>query len=708
MANNYLIIVESPAKSKTIKKFLGNSYKIEASMGHIRDLPKSQLGVDIENDFEPKYINIRGKADLIKKLKKAAKDATKVYLATDPDREGEAISWHLAYLLDIDPKNLYRITFNEITENAVKKAIENPRDIDMNLVDAQQARRVLDRIVGYQISPLLWKNVKKGLSAGRVQSVALKLVVDREEEIEKFVPQEYWTLTANLNKQKDSHTFEAKFYGIDGNKTEITTEKQANEIINSIKSAKFSVSDVKQGEKKRNPLPPFTTSTLQQDASRKLGFGTSKTMMIAQQLYEGLEVNGHGTVGLITYMRTDSTRISVEAQEEAKKIIIKKYGNNFYPEIPKVYASKKNAQDAHEAIRPSYISITPDEAKDSLSNEQYKLYKLIWERFIASQMESAVYSTLSVDITANNALFKATGSTLKFAGFLTLYTDVEENNDTNNIPLLTVGETLNLKNLSPEQHFTEPPARFTEANLVKALEENGIGRPSTYAPTISTIITRGYVEREKKVLFPTELGRVVNNLLKEHFSSIVNVAFTAEMENDLDNIAEGTAKWKTVIKDFYGPFSKTLADAEEKIGKVELTYEVSNVPCEKCGRMMVIKLGKYGKFLACPGFPECRNAKPIVEEAGVNCPVCGGKVLIKKTRRGKKYFACENSSTCGYMIWETPTTETCPKCGNFMCKKGKDLVCGNPKCNPDILQTTKDSKKTARKTTRRKTTRKKK
>ena len=708
MANNYLIIVESPAKSKTIKKFLGNSYKIEASMGHIRDLPKSQLGVDIENDFEPKYINIRGKADLIKKLKKAAKDATKVYLATDPDREGEAISWHLAYLLDIDPKNLYRITFNEITENAVKKAIENPRDIDMNLVDAQQARRVLDRIVGYQISPLLWKNVKKGLSAGRVQSVALKLVVDREEEIEKFVPQEYWTLTANLNKQKDSHTFEAKFYGIDGNKTEITTEKQANEIINSIKSAKFSVSDVKQGEKKRNPLPPFTTSTLQQDASRKLGFGTSKTMMIAQQLYEGLEVNGHGTVGLITYMRTDSTRISVEAQEEAKKIIIKKYGNNFYPEIPKVYASKKNAQDAHEAIRPSYISITPDEAKDSLSNEQYKLYKLIWERFIASQMESAVYSTLSVDITANNALFKATGSTLKFAGFLTLYTDVEENNDTNNIPLLTVGETLNLKNLSPEQHFTEPPARFTEANLVKALEENGIGRPSTYAPTISTIIARGYVEREKKVLFPTELGRVVNNLLKEHFSSIVNVAFTAEMENDLDNIAEGTAKWKTVIKDFYGPFSKTLADTEEKIGKVELTYEVSNVPCEKCGRMMVIKLGKYGKFLACPGFPECRNAKPIVEEAGVNCPVCGGKVLIKKTRRGKKYFACENSSTCGYMIWETPTTETCPKCGNFMCKKGKDLVCGNPKCNPDILQTTKDSKKTARKTTRRKTTRKKK
>lgn len=698
---NYLIIVESPAKSKTIKKFLGNNYKIEASMGHIRDLPKSQLGVDIENNFEPKYINIRGKAELIKKLKKAAKDAKKVFLATDPDREGEAISWHLAYLLDIEPKNLYRITFNEITESAVKNAISNPRNINMNLVDAQQARRVLDRIVGYKISPLLWKNVKKGLSAGRVQSVALKLVVDREEEIEKFTPEEYWTITAKLNKPKEKNNFEAKFYGLDGQKTEIKSQEQIDDILKSIKSAKYIVSDVKQGEKKKNPAPPFITSTLQQDASRKLGFGTSKTMMIAQQLYEGLEVQNHGTIGLITYMRTDSTRISTEAQAEAKKVILEKYGDSYYPQTPRIYASKKNSQDAHEAIRPSYISITPDVVKDSLTTEQYKLYKLIWERFVASQMESAIYSTLAVDITVNNALFKATGSTLKFPGFIALYTETTDDNitlQTNSIPLLEKNEILELNKLNPEQHFTEPPARYSEATLVKALEENGIGRPSTYAPTISTIITRGYIEREKKTLFPTELGRIVNNLLAEHFASIVNVAFTAEMENNLDDIGEGNVKWKEVIKNFYTPFAKTLAEAEEKIGKVELTYEESDVPCEKCGRMMVIKQGKYGKFLACPGFPECRNAKPIVEETGVNCPICGGKILVKKTRRGKKYFACENSNECKYMIWETPTTETCPKCGNFMCKKGKETVCGNPKCNPNILENTTTKKATKRTT----------
>jgi len=711
---NYLIIVESPAKSKTIKKFLGNNYKIEASMGHIRDLPKSQLAVDIENNFEPKYINIRGKADLIKSLKKSAKNAKKVFLATDPDREGEAISWHLAYLLDIEPQNLYRITFNEITETAVKNAIANPRDINMNLVDAQQARRVLDRIVGYKISPLLWKNVKKGLSAGRVQSVALKLIVDREDEIEKFTPEEYWTITANLNKAKDNNTFEAKFYGLDGKKIEISSQEQIDNILKSLESAKYIVSDIKKGEKKRNPAPPFITSTLQQEASRKLGFGTSKTMMIAQQLYEGLEVSGHGTIGLITYMRTDSTRVSEEAQAEAKRIIIEKFGNSYYPEIPKVYASKKNAQDAHEAIRPSYISITPDEVKDSLNAEQYKLYKLIWERFVASQMESALYSTLSVDITANNALFKATGSTIKFAGFMALYTESTDEvttTQTNTIPDLSTNEILDLKSLKPEQHFTEPPPRYSEATLVKALEENGIGRPSTYAPTISTIIARGYIEREKKVLYPTELGRIVNNLLVEHFSNIINVAFTADMENNLDNIEEGNIHWKDVIRNFYSPFEQTLAEAEEKIGKVELTYEESNVPCEKCGRMMVIKQGKYGKFLACPGFPECRNAKPIVEEAGVNCPICGGKVLIKKTKRGKKYFACENSNECNYMIWEVPTQETCPKCGNFMCKKGKETVCGNPTCNPNILgnseikkipKTKKVSK--TRKTSKRKTT----
>ncbi|MBE5812725.1 MAG: type I DNA topoisomerase [Clostridiales bacterium] len=709
MANNYLIIVESPAKSKTIKKFLGNNYKIAASMGHIRDLPKSQLAVDIENDFEPKYINIRGKADLIKSLKKDAKNAKKVFLATDPDREGEAISWHLAYLLDIPKENLVRITFNEITESAVKKAIAEPRDINMNLVDAQQARRVLDRLVGYQISPLLWKNVKKGLSAGRVQSVALKLIVDRENEIEKFIPEEYWSLTANLFHDKKS--FEAKLHGTKDGKIEISSQEEMNKILKDLEKAKYIVSDVKQSEKKRNPSAPFTTSTLQQEASRKLGFGTSKTMMIAQQLYEGLEISGHGTVGLITYMRTDSTRVSDEAKVEARKVITEKYGKNFLPETPRVYATKKNSQDAHEAIRPSYISITPDDAKSSLTPEQFKLYKLIWERFIASQMESAVYDTLSIDISANEYIFRATGSQIKFPGFMTLYIEGEENKEENNnmnLPTLEKDTKLDCKQLSPEQHFTEPPARFSEASLVKTLEENGIGRPSTYAPTITTIIARGYVEREKKILYPTELGTIVNNLLVEHFSSVINETFTADMESNLDSIAEGNSKWKEVIRDFYGPFEEVLKLAEEKIGKVELTYEESDVECEKCGRKMVIKQGKYGKFLACPGFPECRNAKPIVEEAGVNCPICNGKILVKKTKRGKKYFACENSAECNYMIWEVPTDKICEKCGSFLCKKGKGLVCGNPKCNPEILQAQTTKKKTTtRKTTTKRKTKKK-
>lgn len=710
MANNYLIIVESPAKSKTIKKFLGNNYKISASMGHIRDLPKSQLAVDIENNFEPKYINIRGKADLIKSLKKDAKNAKKVFLATDPDREGEAISWHLAYLLDIPKENLVRITFNEITESAVKKAIAEPRDIDMNLVDAQQARRVLDRLVGYQISPLLWKNVKKGLSAGRVQSVALKLIVDRENEIEKFIPEEYWSLTANLSH--DKKTFEAKLHGTTEEKLNISSEAEINDILSNLKNAKYTVNDVKQNEKKRNPAPPFTTSTLQQESSRKLGFGTSKTMMIAQQLYEGLEVSGHGTVGLITYMRTDSTRVSDEAKTEARKVIADKYGENYLPEKPRVYATKKNSQDAHEAIRPSYISITPEEIKASLTPEQFKLYKLIWERFIASQMESAIYDTLSIDILANKYIFRATGSQIKFPGFMTLYIEGDDSKDGNsqfNLPNLEKNTVLRCNKLLPEQHFTEPPARYSEASLVKTLEENGIGRPSTYAPTITTIIARGYVEREKKILYPTELGTIVNNLLTEHFSSVINVDFTADMESNLDAIAEGKTKWKEVIREFYGPFEKILRLAEEKIGKVELTYEESDVECEKCGRKMVIKQGKYGKFLACPGFPECRNAKPIIEEAGVNCPICNGNILVKKTRRGKKYFACENSAECNYMIWETPTEQKCEKCGSFLCKKGKELVCGNPKCNPNILQNQTSKKTTTRKkATRKRTTKSKK
>lgn len=681
---NYLIIVESPAKSKTIKKFLGNNYKVVASMGHIRDLPKSQLGVDIENDFEPKYINIRGKATLINELKKEAKAAKKVYLATDPDREGEAISWHLAYLLDIPSKKIQRITFNEITESAVKSAIENPREIDMNLVDAQQARRVLDRIVGYKISPLLWKNVKKGLSAGRVQSVALEMVVKREEEIEKFVPEEYWSIIAKLSDAKSKKTFDAKFYGTLERKLDITSKAQADKILKDIKDAKYTVTSINPGEKKRNPAPPFITSTLQQEASRKYGFGTSKTMMIAQQLYEGLEVNGHGTIGLITYMRTDSTRIATEAQEEAKKIIVKEYGKDFYPDTPNVYKSKKSSQDAHEAIRPSYISIKPDEIKSSVTPEQYKLYKLIWERFMASQMTPAIYKTMTVDIAANDYLFKATGSQIKFPGFMTLYIESTDDNSTNDkdvlLPDLKEKQALKLDELLPAQHFTEPPARYSEAGLVRALEEKGIGRPSTYAPTISTIIARGYVDREKKILYPTELGTIVSNLLEEHFKDIMDLTFTASMESDLDNVEEGEKRWKSVIREFYSKFAKTLELAEEHIGKVELKYEESNVPCEKCGRMMVIKQGKYGKFLACPGFPECRNAKPIVEETKYLCPVCGGKILIKKSKRGKKYYACENSANCKFMIWEAPTDEKCPKCGTFLCKKGKKLVCGNPNC----------------------------
>jgi len=682
---NYLIIVESPAKSKTIKKFLGNNYKVVASMGHIRDLPKSQLGIDIDNNFEPKYINIRGKASLIKELKKAAKESKKVFLATDPDREGEAISWHLASILDVPKKNLLRVTFNAITESAVKKAIASPRDIDTRLVDAQQARRALDRIVGYKISPLLWKNVKKGLSAGRVQSVALKLIVDREEEIEKFVPEEYWSISAKLEDKKSKKTFEAKFYGEKDKKIDVTSKSQANKITQELDKADFIVSKITPGERKRNPAPPFITSTLQQEASRRYNFGTSKTMMIAQQLYEGLDVKGHGTIGLITYMRTDSTRIAPEAEAEAKTLIENKYGKEFYPATPNVYKSKKGAQDAHEAIRPSYISILPDEIKDSLTTEQYKLYKLIWERFIASQMVPAIYTTLLVDIKAGNYLFKANGSTIKFPGFMTLYTEMSDNEaDTGKdilLPNLEENQKLNKKEILPKQHFTEPPPRYSEASLVKTLEENGIGRPSTYAPTITTIITRGYVEREKKILYPTELGTIVTHLLTENFTDIMNADFTASMESNLDSVEEGKTNWKDLLKDFYGPFAETLAIAEEKIGKVELTYEESDVKCEKCGRMMVVKQGKYGKFLACPGFPECRNAKPIVEKTNYRCPVCEGKILVKKSKRGKKYYACENMKNCNFMIWEAPTDEKCPNCGNFMYKKGKKLICSNQECN---------------------------
>ena len=646
---DYLVIVESPAKATTIKKILGSRYKVEASMGHIRDLPKSQIGIDIENDFEPKYINIRGKADLIKKLKAEAKGVKKVFLATDPDREGEAIAWHLAYLLNIDENATCRIAFNEITKTGIQTAIKQPRKLDKNLIDAQQARRSLDRIVGYKISPLLWKKVRKGLSAGRVQSVAVRLIVDREEQIESFTPEEYWSLDAKLNQGKKN--FLAKFWGIDGEKVEIKSDKQMESILEDLEDKKCVITDIKEGERRRNPAPPFTTSTLQQEASRKLGFAIKKTMSVAQGLYES---------GLITYMRTDSTRISEEARAMAKTQIIERFGEEYYEN--RYYKTKKDAQDAHEAIRPTYINVVPDEIKEKYSSDQYKLYKLIYDRLLASQMASAIYNTLNVEFLAGKYNFRSNGSKLKFSGFMSLYV---EGNDEGLVekdvilPDMKVGEKYPIKELTPEQHFTEPPARYTEASLVKTLEEKGIGRPSTYAPTITTIIDRRYVEREKKILYPTELGRVVDNLLKENFTDIVNVEFTAQMEDKLDKVAEGNIAWKNILRDFYGPFAKNLDEVEEKIGKVEIQDEVTDIPCEKCGRMMVIKIGRYGKFLACPGFPECRNVKSIIEKLeNVKCPKCGGDIIIRKSKRGKKYYICENNTgeggKCDFIAWNGP------------------------------------------------------
>ena len=684
----YLVIVESPTKMKTIKKFLGKDYKIEASVGHVRDLPKSQMGVDVENKFEPKYITIRGKGDVISKLKKEAKSAEKIFLATDPDREGEAISWHLANLLNIDSDDKCRITFNEITKNAVKNSIKSPRKIDMDLVDAQQARRVLDRIVGYKISPLLWKKVRKGLSAGRVQSVATRLICDREDEIENFVPEEYWTIGAKLSKQKSNETFESKFYGSSKEKIELKNEEQVNKILTDIKNKKFVVDKIKKSEKKKHPAAPFTTSTLQQEASRKIGFSTKKTMMVAQQLYEGLDVKNFGAVGLVTYIRTDSTRISNEAQQEAKSFIKDKYGDKYVPEETRLYKNKSASQDAHEAIRPTYITMDPDSIKESLSNDQYKLYKLIWERFIASQMSSAVYDTLTVDLRVENYIFRSNGSKIKFQGFMAVYIegrDDEAEDDTTNIPELAEGEEVALKKLDPKQHFTQPPQRYTEATLVKALEEKGIGRPSTYAPTITTILARGYIEKEKKLLVPTELGRIVTDIMKNYFKDIVDVQFTAQMENRLDDVEEGDKKWVEVIEEFYTQFVDVFKEAESNIGNVEIPDEVTDIPCEKCGKNMVIKMGRYGKFLACPGFPQCRNARPILEEAGVQCPQCGGKVLVKKTKKNKKYFGCENNPTCSFMTWDKPAGENCPKCGSFLIVKSSSkksqLKCSKEDCD---------------------------
>lgn len=651
-----LVIVESPAKANTIKKFLGGKAKVVASMGHVRDLPKSKLGINVENDFELEYINIRGKATLINSLKKDAKDAKEIYLATDPDREGEAIAWHLAYILGLNPENANRVTFNEITKNAVKKGIEHPRHIDLALTDAQQARRVMDRIVGYKISPVLWKKVQKGLSAGRVQSVAVKIIVDRENEIENFVPEEYWNITLLAEDVKTKTEFQSKFVGFDGKKLELHSKDDVDEVLKKLEGTNYIVKDVKKGEKKRNPAPPFTTSTLQQEASRKLGFPLKKTMSVAQGLYEGVKLPNQGLTGLITYMRTDSTRISEEARQVAKSVITEKYGEEYYEN--RYYKTKNDAQDAHEAIRPAHIEISPDEIKDVLSSDQYKLYRLIYNRFIASQMSSAVYDTLTVEIDANNYNFRSNGQTLRFKGFMVLYVESEDNEKEEEfakIPKLEINEKVIKKELLSKQSFTEPPPRYTEASLVKALEEKGIGRPSTYAPTITTILTRRYIEKEQKQLIPTELGKVVNSLLIENFEDVINVEFTAKIEEEFDKIAIGVEKWKDVIRNFYGPFAENVARVEKELEHVKLEPEVSEVPCEKCGKMMVIRMGKYGKFLACPGFPECRNAKPIIQTIDVPCPKCGAVVQLRKTKKKRNYYICENNPvSCDYISWNKP------------------------------------------------------
>ena len=683
MANKNLVIVESPAKAKTIKKFLGSKYKIEASMGHVRDLPKSQLGVDVENDFEPKYITIRGKGELLAKLRKEIKTADKVYLATDPDREGEAISWHLVAALGLDKDKYKRITFNEITKNAVKKSIAEARDIDMNLVDAQQARRVLDRIVGYLISDLLWKKVKRGLSGGRVQSVALRIICDREEEIRSFIPEEYWSIDTEISagtKEK----FQAKYYRTDGKKTELKTGDEAEKIVADVINADFDVKEIKKGKRMKKPLPPFTTSTMQQEASKYLNFTAQKTMMVAQQLYEGVDVKGQGTIGLLSYIRTDSVRISDDAYAEIKEYITENLGEKYLAEERVVYKSKNNAQDAHEAIRPTHAELEPEMIKDSLTKEQYKLYKLVWERTIACQMKPAEYESQSITLLAGNHMFKASGSLLTFEGFLKIYNRVDETQESGLLPVVNEGDKLKANSVTPLQHFTQPPARFSDASLIKTLEEIGVGRPSTYAPTIATIIARNYVTKEKKMFYTTELGEVVNDIMKNYFKNIVNTDFTAAMETDLDSIEEGKIDWKEIIRSFYPIFDSELKNAQEKLSKIVIKDEVTDVICEKCGSNMVIKYGKYGKFLACPNFPACSNAKPLYESAGVKCPLCGGDVLIKKTKKGRKYFGCENNpDKCEFVSWNKPVEKKCPKCGSYMVEKGTKnvkLLCSNEKC----------------------------
>ena len=677
----YLVIVESPAKVKTIKKFLGSNYEVMASQGHIRDLPKSQMGIDVENDFEPKYITIRGKGDILAALKKEAKKADKIYLATDPDREGEAISWHLAKALKLEDKDIYRITFNEITKNAVKASLKDARKIDMNLVDAQQSRRVLDRIVGYKISPVLWAKVKRGLSAGRVQSVALRIICDREDEINSFIPEEYWTLEAKLNVSGEKKPVIARFYGDENGRIDIKNESQMNDILKELKKSSFSVESVKPGEKVKKAPLPFTTSTLQQEAAKQLNFSTQKTMRLAQQLYEGVDITGRGTIGIITYLRTDSTRVADEAVSMASSYIEDNYGKNYVAAAKNSGKDGKKIQDAHEAIRPTDIALSPVIVKESLSRDQFRLYQLIWKRFTASQMSNAVYETTSVKIAAGKYRFNVSASKIKFDGFMSVYKDDEEEKGSNTLVKgVNVDSSLELESLDSSQHFTQPPAHYSEASLVKQLEELGIGRPSTYAPTITTIIARHYIAKENKNLYVTELGEAVNDIMKKAFPTIVDVNFTANMESLLDGVGDGKVKWKEVIRNFYPDLDEAVKAAEKELENVRIEDEVSDVICEKCGRNMVIKYGPHGKFLGCPGFPECRNTKPYFEKIGVACPKCGKDIVLKKTKKGRRYFGCEDNPDCDFMSWQKPVSKKCPKCGGYMIEKGNKIVCADENC----------------------------
>ena len=685
-----LVIVESPSKAKTIGKYLGKNYIVEASMGHIRDLPKSQLGVDVNNNYEPKYITIRGKGDLLEKLKKLAKKSDKVYLATDLDREGEAISWHLAKALRIDESEKCRIEFNEITKTAIKTAIKSPRQIDVNLVNAQQARRVLDRLVGYEISPILWKKVKWGLSAGRVQSVALKIICDREKEIKGFIPKEYWTIDCILKGEKGNKAFNVKLLNYEGKKLEINNETESNKIISDLKSGEFKVNKIKKSTKTKNPLPPFTTSTLQQDAYKKLNFATRKTMLVAQQLYEGVDVRGHGSIGLITYMRTDSVRVSSEAQQATRQYLTATYGSEYIPEEPRVFKGKKNIQDAHEAIRPTYVELTPESVKESLRPEQYKLYSIIWNRFVASQMAACLMNSTSIDIINNKYGLKANGSNVKFDGFTKLYQYTsEEDESSTTLPDISEGEILKNQEINGNQHFTQAPPKFSEASLVKTLEENGIGRPSTYAPTISTLLDRKYIERNKKTLDPTELGEIVNNIVSEYFKPIVDIEFTAGMEGKLDNVEEGSEQWTKIVDEFFVPLKSLIEIAEKEVSKITIEDKVTEIQCDKCGKFMVIKHGRFGDFLACPGYPECKNTKPIVEEINASCPKCDGKIIARKSKKGKKFFGCSNYPNCDFVSWFEPVEQRCPECNTYMVKKynkqkGNYLECTNAECKHKI------------------------